>query len=137
MLHVLIDADNLSPRRLRPVLTVLAELDDPVEVIVSGRQSALDGSTWPEQARLLPQQGWQRADLALAEAYRPDTDPLVLVSGDGDFGLLASRHPGPVLVVSSAASGRLRDGATVIDPATEGDRPIRAWLRAVGVRLRD
>ena len=73
--------------------------------------------------------GWQRADLALAEAYVPSTDPLVLITGDGDFGLLATRHPGPVLVISGAASERLRGGTTVVDPATDGTAPIDAWLR--------
>jgi hypothetical protein len=56
----------------------------------------------------------------------------VLITGDGDFGLLAARHPGPVLVISGAASGRLRGGATVVDPALEGLAPIEAWLREVG-----
>lgn len=133
-LQVLVDADNVAPPRLNPVLTLLAEVLDAT-ITASGRQSALGRISWPDHAHLLPSTGWQRADLALAAAYVPSDDPLVLVSGDGDFGLLASRHPGPVLVVSGAASGRLRDGTTVVDPAAEGVDPIRAWLRHHGVTL--
>jgi hypothetical protein len=33
-----------------------------------------------------------------------------------------------VLVISGAASSRLRDGTTVVDPATEGTAPIVSWL---------
>lgn len=135
MLRVLIDADNVGPPRLQPVLTVLAEVSDELDVIASGRPQALARVTWPATATLLAHTGWQRADLALADAYRPSNEPLILISGDGDFGLLTSRHPGPVLVISGAASGRLRDGTTVIDPATEGLTPIRAWLRANEVEL--
>jgi hypothetical protein len=47
--------------------------------------------------------------------------------------LLAARHPGPVLVISGAASMALQDVATVVDPATVGVEPVRAWLAAVGV----
>lgn len=132
VLQVLVDADNVAPPRLAPVLALLAEIPD-VRITASGRAGALRRLTWPPGATLLPHAGWQRADLALAEAYRPDAEPLVLVSGDGDFGLLASRHPGPVLVVSGAASGRLRDGTTVVDPAAEGVAPIRNWLRHHGI----
>jgi hypothetical protein len=134
VLQVLVDADNVAPPRLAPVLKLLAEVPD-VRITASGRRSALARLDWPEQAHLLPSTGWQRADLALAQAYRPTDDPLLLVSGDGDFGLLATRHPGPVLVVSGAASGRLRDGTTVVDPATEGVGPIRAWLAQCGIEV--
>jgi hypothetical protein len=136
VLQVLVDADNVAPPRLAPVLKLLARVVDEVHLSASGRRQALDRLTWPESAELLPTAGWQRADLALAEAYRPSTEPLVLVSGDGDFGLLASRHPGPVLVVSGAASGRLRDATTVVDPAAEGVAPIVAWLAHYGVEVR-
>ncbi|MGH8859721.1 MAG: hypothetical protein ACRDVG_00540 [Jatrophihabitantaceae bacterium] len=135
MLRVLVDADNVAPPRLAPVLTLLADVTDEVHLTASGRGSALDRLRWPAGAELIATTGWQRADLALAEAYRPSDDPLVLVSGDGDFGLLAARHPGPVLVVSGAPSGRLRDATTVVDPAAEGVAPIRAWLRHHGVAL--
>ena len=134
MLRVLVDADNVSPPRLIPVLALLAEVGE-VQMTASGRRSALSRLRWPADTELLPSAGWQRADLALAAAYRPSEDPLVLVSGDGDFALLATRHPGPVLVISGAASGRLRDGTTVVDPATEGTAPIRAWLANHGVEL--
>lgn len=127
MLRVLIDADNVVPQRIRPVLALLAGIED-ARITASGRQQALDRIDWPERAELLAHAGWQQADLALAAAYSPTPDPLLLISGDGDFGLLASRHPGPVLVVSGAASGRLRDGTTVVDPATEGIDSIRSWL---------
>src|SRR5581483_5828707 len=109
---------------LQPVLDVLAQLTVEVVTTASGRRQALDALTWPPHAQLLPHAGWQRADLALASAYRPADEPLILVTGDGDFALLAQRHPGPVLVVSGAPSGRLRDGTTVIDPATEGVQPL-------------
>jgi hypothetical protein len=137
VLRVLVDADNVAPPRLQPVLAMLAEVLDEVHLTASGRARALARLSWPSYATLLAHTGWQRADLALAETYRPSTDALILVTGDGDFGLLASRHPGPVLVVSGAASGRLRDGTTVVDPATEGVQPIRGWLRANGVELAD
>jgi hypothetical protein len=126
----LIDADNVAPRRVRPVLDLLAELGTAARVTVSGSPKALARLDWPVGAELLPHAGWQQADLALAEAYTPDPSPLLLITGDGDFGLLATRHPGSVLVVSGAASSRLRDGTLVVDPATEGTDRIRAWLAA-------
>ena len=127
MLRVLIDADNVAPRRVQPVLDLLAGRAE-VRITASGRAAALDRLELPEDAEILVHAGWQRADLALAEAYLPSADPLILVTGDGDFGLLASRHPGPVLVISGAASERLRDGTTVVDPATEGMAAIDGWL---------
>jgi hypothetical protein len=112
------------------VLRVLvdADIDAPCRITASGRAAALRRLSWPEGAELLEHEGWQRADLALAAAYDPSVDPLILISGDGDFGLLAARHPGPVLVVSGAPSGRLRDSATLVDPAQDGVEPIRTWL---------
>ena len=133
MVQVLVDADNVAPRRLQPVLDLLAKVD--AAITASGRPEALDAVDWPVTAVLLPSSGWQRADVALAAAYRPDDRPLLLVTGDGDFGLLAARHAGPVLVVSGAPSGRLRDSAVVVDPAVEGTEPIRQWLHATGVRF--
>lgn len=130
MLRVLVDADNVPPRRLQPVLDVLATLGAPVSITASGRPAALDRVRWPDGAELIASAGWQRADASLAGAYQPSADPLLLVTGDGDFALLAERHPGPVLVVSGAASGRLRNGTTVVDPATEGVAPIEAWVTA-------
>ena len=126
------DADNVAPSRLQPVLAVLSEIES-VELTASGRSEALDALDWPPHAHLLPSSGWQRADVALAEAYVPSTAPLLLVTGDGDFGLLAARHAGPVLVVSGAPSGRLRDHAVVVDPAIDGVEPVRQWLIATGV----
>jgi hypothetical protein len=35
-----------------------------------------------------------------------------------------------VLVISGAASARLRDGTTVVDPALDGLAPVEAWLTA-------
>jgi hypothetical protein len=135
VLRVLVDADNVTAQRLQPVLVLLGAVTDEVQVTASGRAQALARSTWPQGSVLLPHAGWQRADAALAEAYRPDDDPLILISGDGDFALLVDRHPGAVLVVSGAASGRLRDTATIVDPATEGVEPIRQWLTANGVAV--
>ncbi|MCW2649006.1 MAG: hypothetical protein QOG22_711 [Pseudonocardiales bacterium] len=137
MLRVLVDADNVIARRLQPVLTLLGAVTDDVQLTASGRPQALARSTWPPGSVLLPHAGWQRADAALAEAYRPAEDPLILISGDGDFALLVDRHPGPVLVVSGAPSGRLRDTATIVDPATEGVEPIRQWLAANGIAAAD
>ncbi len=128
-MRVLIDADNVGPARLQPVLDLLAGIAG-VRITASGRQAALDRISWPDGAEVLAHAGWQRADLALAAAYTPDAEPLVLISGDGDFGLLATRHPGAVLVISGAASGRLRGGTTVVDPVSEGLAPVHAWLRA-------
>jgi hypothetical protein len=133
VLQVLVDADNVPPRRLAPVLAMLGTVQGEVRLTASGRQQALAALPLPAGAQLLTHEGWQRADLALATAYRPGDDPLVLVTGDGDFALLAERHPGPVLVVSGAPSGRLRDTATVVDPATDGVAAIRRWLAANGV----
>lgn len=127
MLRVLVDADNVAPQRVTPVLALLVDLED-VHITASGRAQALARVSWPEGTELLEHAGWQRADVALAEAYSPAAEPLLLITGDGDFGLLASRHPGPVLVVSGAPSGRLRDGTTVVDPAMDGVGPIEAWL---------
>jgi hypothetical protein len=138
-LQVLVDADNVAPPRLQPVLDLLSALLDadgdrpPVRVTASGSRAALGRVRWPAGAELLQHAGWQRADLALAEAYRPADEPLLLVTGDGDFGLLAARHPGDVLVVSGAASGRLREHSIVVDPATEGVTPIATWLAAHGI----
>lgn len=127
-LQVLVDADNVVPRRVQPVLDLLARLEAPVRIVASGRDTALRRLTWPPETQLHSETGWQRADLALAAAYIPSTDPLLLVSGDGDFGLVATRHPGPVLVVSGAASTRLREGTTIVDPATDGVGAIEQWL---------
>jgi hypothetical protein len=130
VLRVLVDADNVVARRIEPVLALLAGVPD-TRITASGRKQSLDRVAWPAGTELLEHAGWQRADLALAEAYSPADEPLVLITGDGDFGLLATRHPAPVLVVSGAASGRLRDGTTVVDPALEGLAPIIAWLDAL------
>lgn len=88
-----------------------------------GSARALARVSWPVNARVGEATGWQRADIALAQIYEGDDDPLVLVSGDGDFALLAQQHRGPVLVVSEAASARLRRVATVIDQVPRR----RAW----------
>jgi hypothetical protein len=129
VLRVLVDADNVVPRRVEPVLALLTGLPG-VRITASGRAEALDRMTWPAGTELLAHAGWQRADLALADAYSPAAEPLVLITGDGDFALLASRHPGPVLVISGAASARLRDGTTVVDPALDGLAAVESWLAA-------
>ncbi len=132
MLQVLVDADNVPPARLVPLLDRLPAGAGQVRLVVSGRPSALARVAWPDHAEVVPSTGWQRADVELATAYRPDDGPLVLVSGDGDFAQLARRHPGPVLVVSSAPAGGLRDAATVIDPVHDGPDALQRWLDAVG-----
>ncbi len=132
--QVLVDADNVPVSRLRVVAAALAELPDAVaRIVVAGRSSAVDALDWPEHAVIVRIAGWQEADLALADAYVADREPLLLVSCDGDFGLLAARHSGPVLVVSTAASGRLRDAARVVDPVLDGGRGLRDWLTAAEV----
>jgi hypothetical protein len=133
VLRVLVDADNVSPRRLQPVLDLLSAVGGQIELTASGRSRALDALDWPVGSQLLAHAGWQRADVALAGAYSPADVPLILVTGDGDFALLAARHPGAVLVVSGAPSGRLRDHALVVDPAAEGTAPIASWLQAHGI----
>jgi hypothetical protein len=115
------------------VLELLSEVTPGVHITASGRAAALSRITWPRGTEVLTSAGWQQADLALAAAYVPSDTPLMLVTGDGDFGLLAARHPGPVLVVSGAPSMRLRDGTTVVDPAVDGVLPIRQWLREHGL----
>ena len=132
---VLVDADNLALGRLRLVADALGGVpEEQLHVVVAGSARALEATDWPTQAEVVEAAGWQRADVVLAEAYERYADregPLVLVTGDGDFSLLASRHGGQVLVISGAASSRLRDKAKVIDPAMVGGEPIKAWLRAV------
>ena len=131
MLQVLVDADNVDPFRTRAVLDALDGIE--AAVLVAGHPRALARVSWPETATVREAAGWQRADLVLAEAYVPSDDPLVLLSGDGDFGLLVGRHGGPVLVVSEAASYRLvGDQVTVVDPVVDGVEPLRRWLRGVG-----
>lgn len=130
-MQVLIDADNVSPVRLRLLLDAVLELCPQATITAAGRSTALDRTDWPPQAEQIVAAGWQRADLALAEIYRRDADPLVLASGDGDFGLLARGHPGPVLVISGAPSYRLLGGTTVVDPALDGPQRLRDWLRTV------
>lgn len=134
-LEVLVDADNVTARRVQPVLDVLAALAGPggvsLRILASGRPAALQRLRWPEGTTVVPGVGWQRADVVLAEGYRPRAIPLVLISGDGDFAHLARRHPGPVLVISSAAAGGLRDGAVVVDPARDGIQAVRRWLSGV------
>ncbi len=138
VVQVLVDADNLTSARLRLLVDALGALDDvadtDVRMVVAGAQAAVDDVAWPSYAEILHATGWQRADVVLVEAYEAHDDreaPLVLASGDGDFALLASRHAGPVLVVSGSPSSRLRDNATVVDPAMVGVDPLRRWLRAV------
>jgi hypothetical protein len=101
-------------------------------LVVAGHPARLARVEWPAGSDVRPAGGWQGADAVLAQAYVPDDEPLVLVTGDGDFALLAGRHRGPVLVVgvSGATSGRLRrgDGVTVVDPVHDGLERLRAWL---------
>ena len=127
-LSVLVDADNVFPARAQPVLDVLAERSLGKYVFAAGSPQALARLEWPEGSEVVMAAGWQQADLVLARAYVPSTGPLLLITGDGDFGLLAARHPGAVLVVSGAPSTRLRTVAQVLDPAVEGTQPLIRWL---------
>jgi hypothetical protein len=128
--QVLVDADNLDVGRLRLVAAALARSSGTARVVVAGHPSRLARVAWPDGATVLDATGWQRADVALVEAYVADSRPLVLVSGDGDFALLAERHAGPVLVVGPAGStsSRLRPSATVVDPVHDGLERLAAWL---------
>ena len=128
-IQVLVDADNVTGPRLKALLQALRGV--PTRILAAGAREALNAVSWPDTALLFPREGWQRADVALATAYTPTPGPLVIVSGDGDFALLAARHPGPVLVVSEAASARLRSVAPVVDPIHDGIGPLAAWVRAV------
>ncbi len=115
--------------RLRLVAAELARAP-LARVVVAGHPARLADVAWPEGADVREATGWQRADAVLASAYVADDQPLVLVSGDGDFALLAERHPGPVLVVGTAGStsGRLRGPAAVVDPVHDGLERLRSWL---------
>jgi hypothetical protein len=128
-LQVLVDADNVPPARIRAVLT---ELPPDAVIVAVGSAHALARVEWPAHARVEEASGWQRADVALAQIYVGGQDPLVLVSGDGDFAFLVQQHHGPVLVVSEAASEQLRRVATVIDPVHDGTERLRSWIVAVG-----
>lgn len=129
MIQVLVDADNISGPRLRAFLSAVPVSE--VEIVVAGAPRALAAVQWPRRARVIQVEGWQQADLALVDAYRAMTDPLVLVTGDGDFGMLAATHRGPVLVISDRPASRLRAAGTVIDPVLEGVDAVRAWFDAV------
>ena len=131
--QVLVDVDNLDVGRLRMVAAELAlavAAGRVLRVVVAGPAARIAALAWPVEAVLLDAGGWQRADAALAAADLPDDEPLVLVSGDGDFSLLAQQHPGPVLVVGGAGStsARFRAGAAVVDPVHDGLERLRAWL---------
>ena len=129
MIQVLIDADNLSAPRIQAFLSAVPL--DEVEIFVAGSPRALAGVAWPPVARLHQVEGWQQADLALVDAHRTRTDPLVLVSGDGDFAMLAAKHPGPVLIISDRPASRLRAAGTVVDPVVDGLDAVRHWFDAV------
>lgn len=129
MIQVLIDADNVSAPRVQALLRAVPTGE--AEVVVAGSPQALNGVDWPPGARVMQVEGWQQADLVLVDAYRSGTDPLVLVSGDGDFGLLAGAHAGPVLVISDRPASRLRTAGTVIDPVLDGVDAVRHWFDAV------
>jgi hypothetical protein len=127
--QVLIDADNLSTPRIEAFLRALPE--DEAEVTVAGSPRALSPVEWPRHARVVAIEGWQRADMVLAEAYRQSGEPLVLVSGDGDFAGLVRGHDGDVLVVSDRPASGLRGAGTVLDPILDGLEALRSWFDAV------
>ena len=133
-MQVLIDADNLTVPRLLLLISALDEAPSG-HVVVAGTASALDAVDWPEGADVLTAHGWQAADMVLARAYRPDDQPLLLASGDGDFAHLARQHPGIVLLVGGTASrSRALRGPRIstTDPIADGGAELRSWLhRAV------
>lgn len=133
-MQVLIDADNLNVPRLRLLVSALGDAPSG-HVVAAGTASALDAVDWPQGVEVLTAHGWQAADMLLAQAYRPDDQPLLLATGDGDFVHLARQHPGSVLLVSSTASrSRAFRGPriSITDPVADGGAELRAWLhRAV------
>jgi CheY-like chemotaxis protein len=129
VIQVLVDADNVSAPRISALLRALPL--DEVEIVVAGSPRALAAVRWPAQARTTEVEGWQQADLVLMDAYRPGSEGLVLVTGDGDFGLLATTHTGPVLVISDRPATRLRSAGTVVDPVHDGLNAVRSWFDAV------
>jgi hypothetical protein len=128
-MQVLIDADNLSAARLAAFLRALPV--DESDVLVVGSPRALGAVDWPRAARVVEAEGWQRADILLVEAYRGGEEPLVLVSGDGDFAGLVRGHRGPVLVVSDRPASGLRGVGRVLDPLIDGVEELRRWFDAV------
>jgi hypothetical protein len=122
VLQVLVDADNVPSARLQVLALALSSYDGDVRIVVSGHRDVTGGISWPTEPE----------DLALAAAYSPAPGPLVLASGDSDFVQLATRHPGPVLVVSEAAASRYRDIATVVDPVHD-QTLLEQWIAAVAV----
>jgi hypothetical protein len=131
VVQVLADADNLMSRWMSVMMTLVGRY--PCAVTVAGAPARLAAVAWPAGSTLLAAEGWQRADLALAGAYQRNDRPLLLVTGDGDFAHLASRHPGPVAVAGLSVARALRSGATVIDLSRDGVGPLAAWLDSVTV----
>jgi hypothetical protein len=129
VIQVLVDADNVNAPRLRAFLRAVPLSE--VTMTVAGNPRAVSAVQWPKAATVHQIEGWQAADLVLVDAYRVGRDPLVLVTGDGDFSLVADRHEGPVLVVSDRPASRLRASATVVDPVLDGLGPVRAWFDAM------
>lgn len=138
MLQVLVDADNLTPARLRALLGALDQVEaEDRRLVVAGAPAALAAVAWPADADVVVGTGWQRADVLLLERHLLAPGPLVLATGDGDFAQLGARHPGPVLVVSGSPASQLRAVATVVDPVQEGPARLVEWLRAVLADERD
>lgn len=129
MIQVLVDADNLNAARLRAFMRAVPMSE--VSMTVAGNPRAISAVEWPAGATVHQVEGWQAADVVLVEAYRAGKAPLVLVTGDGDFSMVAARHDGPVLVVSDRPASRLRASATVVDPVVDGPGAVRAWFDAV------
>lgn len=129
MIQVLVDADNLSAPRLQAFLRAVPMAE--VRMTVAGHPRAVAAVAWPPAAQVHEIEGWQAADLLLVDAYHPGAQPLVLVTGDGDFSLVAARHEGPVLVISDRPASRLRASTTVVDPVGDGVDAVRTWFDAV------
>jgi hypothetical protein len=129
LIQVLVDADNLSAPRIRAFLA--AAPADEIDIVAAGSPRALAGVQWPRGALVHAVEGWQQADLYLVTAHRSGLEPLVLVTGDGDFANLAAQHAGPVLIVSDRPASALRAAGTVVDPVVDGLDAVRHWFDAV------
>ena len=128
MIQVLVDADNVPGGLLARLLRALPV--DEVALVVAGSRRAVRVLDWPGGASVHRVSGPQRADDVLLAAYRPGSEPLVLVSGDKGFARVVRRHAGPVLVVTDRPAKALRAAAPVLDPARDGVAALRAWFDA-------
>jgi hypothetical protein len=128
MIQVLVDADNVPAALLARLLRALPL--DEVALVVAGSRRAVGVLDWPGGAAVHRVRGPQRADDVLLAAYRPGSEPLVLVSGDKGFARVVRRPAGPVLVVADRPATALRAAAPGRPPARDGGAAVRAWCDA-------